>query len=48
MHVIIFHQQIIFIGLISFYKFFNDICFTHVIFLLGQMWVGIQNKDWVP
>ena len=38
MHVIISHQQVIFT--ISFYKFFNDMYFTHVIFLLGQMWVG--------
>ena len=40
MHVIISHQQVIFPGLISFYKFFNDMYFTHVILLLGQMWVG--------
>ena len=31
MHVIISHQQVIF-----FYKFFNDMYFTHVIFLLGS------------
>lgn len=36
MHVIISHQQVIFTGLISFYKFFNDMYFTHVIFLLGS------------
>ena len=34
MHVIISHQQVIFTGLISFYKFFNDIYFTHVILSL--------------
>ena len=34
MHVIIFQQQVI--DLISFYKFFNDTYFTHVIFLLGS------------
>ena len=42
MHVIISHQQVIFTNLISFYKFFNDIYFTHVIFLLGLMWVVPQ------
>ena len=36
MHVIISHQQVIFTCLISFYKFFNDMYFTHVIFLLGS------------
>ena len=36
MHVIISQQQVIFTGLISFYKFFNDMRFTHVIFLLGS------------
>ena len=48
MHVIISHQQVIFTGLISFYKFFNDIYFTHVIFLLGSN-VGRypQNEEWV-
>ena len=46
MHVIISHQQVIFTDLISFYKFFNDMYFTHVILLLGQMWVGTQNKEW--
>ena len=34
MHVIIFHQQVIFTYLISFYKCFNDMYFTHVILLL--------------
>ena len=34
MHVIISDQQVIFSGLISFYKIFNDMYFTHVIFLL--------------
>ena len=36
MHVIISHQQVIFTCLISFYKFFNDMYFIHVIFLLGS------------
>ena len=35
-HVIISHQQVIFTGLISFYKFCSDMYFTHVIFLLGS------------
>ena len=49
MHMIISHQQVIFTGLISFYKFFNDMYFTHVIFLLGSN-VGRypQNEEWVP
>ena len=49
MHVIISHQQVIFTGLISFYKFFNDMYFTHVILLLGSN-VGRypQNEEWVP
>ena len=49
MHVIISHQQVIFTGLISFYKFFNDMYFTHVIFLLGSN-VGRypQNEEWIP
>ena len=34
MHVIIFYQIVIFSRLINFYKFFNDIYFTHVILLL--------------
>lgn len=36
MHVIISHQYVIFIDLISFCKFFNDIHFTRVILLLGS------------
>ena len=49
MHVIISHQQVIFTGLISFYKFFNNMYFTQVIFLLGSN-VGRypQNEEWVP
>ena len=49
MHVIISHQQVIFPGLISFYKFFNDMYFTHVILLLRSK-VGryLQNEEWVP
>ena len=49
MHVIISHQQVIFTDLISFYKFFNNMYFTHVIFLLGSN-VGSypQNEEWVP
>ena len=49
MHVIISHQQVIFTNLISFYKFFNDMYFTHVIFLLGSN-VGRypQNEERVP
>ena len=49
MRVIISHQQVIFTSLISFYKFFNDIYLTHVIFLLGSN-VGRypQNEKWVP
>ena len=35
MHVIISHQQVIFTGLISFSKFFNDMNFRQVILLLG-------------
>ena len=34
MYVIISYQQVIFTGLISFYNFFNDMYFTHVISLL--------------
>ena len=39
MHVIIFDQQVL--CLISFYKFFNDMYFTHqhLIFLLGSTYV---------
>ena len=33
-HVIISHQQVIFTGLISFYKFFNDMYFTYIILLM--------------
>ena len=49
MHVIISHQQVIFTGLISFYKFFNDMYFTHVILLLRSK-VGryLQKEEWVP
>ena len=36
MYMIISHQQVIFTDLISFYKFFNDMHFTHIIFLLGS------------
>ena len=48
MHMIISHKQVIFTDLISFYKFFNDIYFTHVIFLLGLN-VGRypQNEEWI-
>ena len=49
MYVIISHQQVIFPNLISFYKFFNDMYFTHVILLLRSK-VGryLQNEEWVP
>ena len=49
MYVIISHQQVIFTGLISFYKFFNDMYFTHVILLLGSNAGRYpQNEEWVP
>ena len=49
MHLIIYHQQALFTGLISFYKFFKDMHFTRVILLLRSN-VGRypQNKEWVP
>ena len=49
MHVIIFHQQVIFTYLISFYKCFNDMYFTHVILLLRSNTSRYpQNEEWVP
>ena len=48
-YVIISYQEVIFTGLISFYKFFNDMYFTHVILLLGSNVGGYpQNEEWVP
>ena len=43
MHVIISYQQVIFTDLINFYKFFNNMYFTHVILSLGSN-VGRYSK----
>ena len=44
MHVILSHQLVTFIGLISFYfYFFNDMHFTHDILLVGSN-VGRYRK----
>ena len=47
MHVIIFHQIVLFSRLINFYKFFNDMYFTHAILLLQSNVESIQTEEWV-